>query len=66
MREELSSLRIDRSKARKASPVEATKSALARIDAFNPQLNAFQHLDPDSALRQARDEFTATNGQAHA
>ena len=41
-------------KARKASPVEATKAALARIDAFNPQLNAFQHLDPDSALRQAR------------
>jgi hypothetical protein len=41
-------------KARKASPVEATKSALARVDAFNPQLNAFQHLDPDSALRQAR------------
>ena len=41
-------------KARKASPVEATRAALARIDAFNPQLNAFQHLDPDSALRAAR------------
>jgi aspartyl-tRNA(Asn)/glutamyl-tRNA(Gln) amidotransferase subunit A len=41
-------------KARKASPVEATKAALARIDAFNGQLNAFQHLDPDSAMRQAR------------
>ena len=38
-------------KARKASPVEAVKSALARVEAFNPQLNAFQHLDPDGALR---------------
>jgi aspartyl-tRNA(Asn)/glutamyl-tRNA(Gln) amidotransferase subunit A len=41
-------------KARKASPVEATKAAIARIEAFNPQLNAFQHLDPDGALRTAR------------
>ena len=41
-------------KARKASPVEATKAAIARIEAFNPQLNAFQHLDPDGALRSAR------------
>jgi len=41
-------------KARKASPVEATKAAIMRIDAFNPQLNAFQHLDPDGALRAAR------------
>ena len=39
-------------KARKASPVEATKAAIARIEAFNPQLNAFQHLDPDGALGQ--------------
>src|SRR6478735_6399781 len=41
-------------KSRKASPVEATKAALARVDAFNGQLNAFQHLDPDMALRAAR------------
>src|SRR5262249_4477713 len=41
-------------KSRKASPVEATKAALARVEAFNPQLNAFQHLDPDGALRAAR------------
>src|SRR4029453_16849871 len=27
---------------------------IARIEAFNPQLNAFQHLDPDGALRAAR------------
>ena len=41
-------------KARKASPVEAVRAAIARIEAFNPQLNAFQHLDPDGALRTAR------------
>src|SRR4030088_1686621 len=41
-------------KDRKASPVEAVRAALARVDAFNPRLNAFQHLDPDSALRAAR------------
>ena len=41
-------------KSRKASPVEAAKAALARVEAFNPQLNAFQHLDPDGALRAAR------------
>ena len=37
-------------KSRKASPVEAARAALARIEAFNPQLNAFQHLDPDGAI----------------
>src|ERR1700750_3083773 len=41
-------------KSRKASPVEAAKAALARVEAFNPQLNAFQHLDPDGALKAAR------------
>jgi aspartyl-tRNA(Asn)/glutamyl-tRNA(Gln) amidotransferase subunit A len=41
-------------KAREASPVEAVKSALARVEALNPQLNAFQHLDPDGALKAAR------------
>ena len=41
-------------KSRKASPVEATRAAIARIEALNPQLNAFQHLDPDGALRAAR------------
>jgi aspartyl-tRNA(Asn)/glutamyl-tRNA(Gln) amidotransferase subunit A len=41
-------------KSRKASPVEATRAAITRIEAFNPQLNAFQHLDPDGALRAAR------------
>src|SRR5262249_2631758 len=41
-------------KARKASPVEAAGAAITRIEAFNPQLNAFQHIDPDGALRAAR------------
>jgi aspartyl-tRNA(Asn)/glutamyl-tRNA(Gln) amidotransferase subunit A len=41
-------------KSRKASPVEATRAAITRIEAFNPQLNAFQHLDPDISLRAAR------------
>ena len=41
-------------KARKASPVEAVKAALARVEAFNRQLNAFQHLDPEGALKSAR------------
>jgi aspartyl-tRNA(Asn)/glutamyl-tRNA(Gln) amidotransferase subunit A len=41
-------------KSRKASPVEATKAALRRVEAFNPRLNAFQHLDPDGALKAAR------------
>ncbi len=41
-------------KSRKASPVEAAKAAIARVEAFNPQVNAFQHLDPDISLRAAR------------
>ena len=38
----------------RASPVEATKAALARIDRLNPVLNAFCVLDPESALVSAR------------
>ena len=41
---------MNSAQTRKASPVEAVRAALARIEAFNPQLNAFQHLDPDPAL----------------
>jgi aspartyl-tRNA(Asn)/glutamyl-tRNA(Gln) amidotransferase subunit A len=41
-------------KARKVSPVEAAKAALKRVEAFNPRLNAFQHLDPEGALKAAR------------
>jgi aspartyl-tRNA(Asn)/glutamyl-tRNA(Gln) amidotransferase subunit A len=37
-----------------ASPVDATLSALARVDALNPALNAFQHLDRKLSLEAAR------------
>src|SRR6476646_8026052 len=37
-----------------ASPVEATRAVLARIERFNPLLNAFCHLAPDEALASAR------------
>jgi aspartyl-tRNA(Asn)/glutamyl-tRNA(Gln) amidotransferase subunit A len=37
-----------------ASPVEATRAVLARIERFNPVLNAFCHLAPDQALASAR------------
>src|SRR6187551_565398 len=37
-----------------ASPVEATRAVLDRIERFNPLLNAFCHLAPDDALAAAR------------
>ena len=37
----------------RASPVEATRAVLARIDRLNPVLNAFCVVDPESALRSA-------------
>ena len=40
---------------RQASPVEATRAVLERIDALNPQLNAFCLVAHESALQQARD-----------
>ena len=45
-------LRLYRS--RQASPVEATRAVLARIERYNPVLNAFCHLAPDEALAAAR------------
>ena len=36
------------------SPVEATKAALAQIEALNPKLNAFCLVDADAALAAAR------------
>ena len=45
-------LRLYRS--RQASPVEATAAVLARIERFNPVLNAFCHLAADEALAAAR------------
>jgi len=41
-------------RSRQASPVEATRAVLARIDQLNPLLNAFCHLAPDEALAAAR------------
>ena len=38
---------------RKASPVEATRAVLARIDRLNPVLNAFCVVAPEGALRSA-------------
>jgi len=46
-------LRLYRSGA--ASPVEATREVLARIEKLNPQLNAFCLVDADAALQQARE-----------
>ncbi len=40
-------------RARKASAVEVTKSALARLDAVNPRLNAVVQFMPDQALATA-------------
>ena len=40
--------------AGKASPVEATEAALARIEKHNPALNAFNLVDAESALATAR------------
>ena len=37
-----------------ASPVDATRAVLARIDRVNPVLNAFCHLAPEEALASAR------------
>jgi aspartyl-tRNA(Asn)/glutamyl-tRNA(Gln) amidotransferase subunit A len=36
------------------SPVEAVKAVLARIERFNPVVNAYCHLDPEGALAAAR------------
>lgn len=39
---------------REVSPVEALQAVLARVDLFNPTLNAFQFLDRDNALKAAK------------
>ena len=36
------------------SPVDVIKDALARIERFNPQVNAYCHIDAEGALRSAR------------
>ncbi len=37
------------------SPVEVTQDALARIERFNPRVNAFCYTDPEGALNTARE-----------
>ena len=41
-------------RARRVSPLEVMQAVLARIDAVNPQVNAFVTLARDAALREAR------------
>ena len=41
-------------RTRQISPVEAVRDALARIDRFNPAVNAFLVIDHDRALEAAR------------
>jgi aspartyl-tRNA(Asn)/glutamyl-tRNA(Gln) amidotransferase subunit A len=41
-------------RAKKLSPVEAVRATLARIERFNPIVNAFCHLDAAGALAAAR------------
>lgn len=36
------------------SPLEVTKAVLARIEALNPVLNAFNLVDADGAIAQAK------------
>ena len=46
---------------RQASPLEATRAVLARIDALNPKLNAFCLVAHEAALQQARDSEARWN-----
>ena len=39
---------------KRLSPVEVTEDALARIERFNPQVNAYCHVDQQGALDAAR------------
>jgi aspartyl-tRNA(Asn)/glutamyl-tRNA(Gln) amidotransferase subunit A len=45
-------------RAKRLSPVEATRAVLARVQALNPVLNCFCYLDPDAALASARESET--------
>jgi Asp-tRNA(Asn)/Glu-tRNA(Gln) amidotransferase A subunit family amidase len=44
---------------RKISPVELVDAHLAKIERLNPKLNAFVHVDPQRARREARDAEAA-------
>jgi aspartyl-tRNA(Asn)/glutamyl-tRNA(Gln) amidotransferase subunit A len=43
----------DAVRAKRVSPTELVKACLARIDVYNPKLNAFITITPDLALKQA-------------
>jgi Asp-tRNA(Asn)/Glu-tRNA(Gln) amidotransferase A subunit family amidase len=43
----------DQIRQKKVSPVELVEAHLAKITRLNSQLNAFVHVDPDTALQQA-------------
>lgn len=45
---------IELYRAKRASPVDATRACLARIDALNPKLDAFCLVDAEGALQAAR------------
>jgi aspartyl-tRNA(Asn)/glutamyl-tRNA(Gln) amidotransferase subunit A len=45
---------VARYREKKLSPVEATRAVLARIDALNPTLNAFNLVDHEGALAAAK------------
>jgi aspartyl-tRNA(Asn)/glutamyl-tRNA(Gln) amidotransferase subunit A len=53
-------LRLYRSKT--VSPVEATRAALARIERFDPVLNAYCLVDADAALAMARESEARWQG----
>src|SRR5277367_6609974 len=45
---------VENYRARRLSPVDVCRATFAAISAVNPVLNAFQHLDEESALAGAR------------
>src|SRR5438552_3593370 len=50
---------------KKISPVECTQAHLAKIEALNPKLNAFVHVDPERVLGEAHaSEAAVTHGKA--
>ncbi|WP_318153377.1 amidase [Halomonas sp. ML-15] len=45
---------VERYRRGDCSPLEATRAALARIDRFNPEVNAYVHVDHEGAEEAAR------------
>ena len=58
---------LDAYARKQVSPVEATKAVIARIDNYEPQLQALYAFDPDAALKDARSsEQRWMSGEARA